>query len=253
TVKPETVNHYELGLKNQFLDRRATVNVAAFWTDIFDYQATVTNSQLSVLRGYLANAGHVRTRGVEIDSAFRPTSRLNVYANAAYTDAKYQRFTDAPCPPELSGGTALPIVNGQIVGTPAAAGTPGNSLPFCNISGQRIPGVSKWAFSYGAEYGVPTNIGGNEGNVYIGYDGSYRSNFSSNPSESIYTRVDGYSISNVRVGYREGSRLNLFGWVRNVFDQDYFELLATQSGNTGLVVGQPGDARTYGVTFSASF
>uniref|UniRef100_UPI0025FFA994 TonB-dependent receptor n=1 Tax=uncultured Sphingomonas sp. TaxID=158754 RepID=UPI0025FFA994 len=253
TVKPETVNHYELGLKNQFLDRRATVNVAAFWTDIFDYQATVTNSQLSVLRGYLANAGHVRTRGVEIDSAFRPTGRLNVYANAAYTDAKYQRFTDAPCPPELSGGTALPIVNGQIVGTPAAAGTPGNSLPFCNISGQRIPGVSKWAFSYGAEYGVPTNIGGNEGNVYIGYDGSYRSNFSSNPSESIYTRVDGYSISNVRVGYRENSRLNLFGWVRNVFDQDYFELLATQSGNTGLVVGQPGDPRTYGVTFSASF
>ncbi|SEK28066.1 iron complex outermembrane recepter protein [Sphingomonas palmae] len=253
TVKPETVNHYELGLKNQFLDRRATVNVAAFWTDIFDYQATVTNSQLSVLRGYLANAGHVRTRGVEIDSAFRPTSRLNVYGNAAYTDAKYQRFTDAPCPPELSGGTALPIVNGQIIGTPAAAGTPGNSLPFCNVSGQRIPGVSKWAFSYGAEYGVPTNFGGNEGNVYLGYDGSYRSNFSSNPSESIYTRVDGYSISNVRVGYREGSRLNIFGWVRNVFDQDYFELLATQSGNTGLVVGQPGDPRTYGVTFSASF
>ncbi|WP_019514994.1 TonB-dependent receptor [Sphingomonas sp. Mn802worker] len=253
TVKPETVNHYELGFKNQFLDRRATVNIAAFWTDIFDYQATVTNSQLSVLRGYLANAGHVRTRGVEIDSAFRPTSRLNVYANAAYTDAKYQRFTDAPCPPELSGGTALPIVNGQVVGTPAAAGTPGNSLPFCNISGQRIPGVSKWAFSYGAEYGVPTNFGGADGNFYLGYDGSYRSNFSSNPSESIYTQVNGYSISNVRVGYREGSRLNVFGWVRNVFDQDYFELLATQSGNTGLVVGQPGDPRTYGLTFSASF
>ncbi|WP_375270413.1 TonB-dependent receptor [Sphingomonas sp.] len=253
TVRPETVNHYELGLKNQFLDRRATVNLAAFWTDIFDYQATVTNSQLSVLRGYLANAGLVRTRGVEIDSAFRPTSRLNVYANAAFTDAKYARFTDAPCPPELSGGTALPVVNGQIVGTPGAPGTPGNSLPFCDVSGQRIPGVSKWAFSYGAEYGIPTSFGGAAGNLYLGYDGSYRSNFSSNPSESIYTRVDGYSISNVRVGYREGGRVNLFGWVRNVFDQDYFELLATQSGNTGLVVGQPGDPRTYGVTFSASF
>ena len=253
TVKPETVNHYELGLKNQFLDRRATVNLAAFWTDIFDYQATVTNSQLSVLRGYLANAGHVRTRGVEIDSSFRPTSRLNVYANAAYTDAEYRRFTDAPCPPELSGGTALPIMNGQIVGTSAAAGTSGNSPPFCNISGQRIPGVSKWAFSYGAEYGIPTNFGDKGGNFYIGYDGSYRSDFSSNPSESIYTRVDGYSISNVRLGYREGGGFNVFGWVRNAFDQDYFELLATQSGNTGLVVGQPGDPRTYGLTVSASF
>ena len=31
-------------------------------------------------------------------------------------------------------------------------------------------------------------------------------------------------------------------------DTHYFELLATQSGSTGLVVGQPGDPRTYGLT-----
>lgn len=233
TVKPEKVNHYELGLKTQFLDRRATVNLAAFWTDISDYQATVTNGQLGVLRGYLANAGKVRTRGVELDSAFRPTTRLNVYANAAYTDAKYVDFTDAPCPPELSGGTSSPAN--------------------CDISGQRLPGISKWAFSYGAEYAVPVTLGGEGGNVYLGYDGSYRSDFSSNPSESIYTNIDGYSISNVRLGYRSDRGLNAFLWLRNAFDQDYYELLATQSGNTGLVVGQPGDPRTYGVTVSASF
>ena len=64
TVKPEKVNHYELGLKTQFADRRATVNLAAFWTEIGDYQATVTNGQLGVLRGYLANAEKVRVRGV---------------------------------------------------------------------------------------------------------------------------------------------------------------------------------------------
>jgi iron complex outermembrane receptor protein len=29
--------------------------------------------------------------------------------------------------------------------------------------------------------------------------------------------------------------------------------LATQSGNTGLIVGPPRDPRTYGVTVSASF
>lgn len=101
TVKPERVNHFELGLKTQFLDRRATVNFSAFWTDIEDYQATVTNGQLGVLRGYLANVGEVRTRGIEIDSAFRPTSRISLYANGAYTDARYVRFTDAPCPPEF--------------------------------------------------------------------------------------------------------------------------------------------------------
>jgi iron complex outermembrane recepter protein len=41
--------------------------------------------------------------------------------------------------------------------------------------------------------------------------------------------------------------------VRNVFDKQYFELLSTQSGSTGLIVGQPGDPRTYGVTLSTRF
>lgn len=253
TVRPEKVNHFELGLKTQFADRRATVNIAGFWTEIGDYQATVNNLQVNVLRGYLANAGRVRTRGVEIDSAFRPTQRFNLYANGAFTDARYTRFTNAPCPPELSGGTALPVVNGQIVGTPAAAGTPGNSLPYCNISGQWLPGVSRWAFSYGAEYDLPATVAGTEGQFYLGYDGSYRSKFSSNPSRSAYTDINGYSLSNVRAGFKAPGSWNAFVWVRNLFDHDYYELLATQSGSTGLVVGQPGDPRTYGFTISKSF
>ena len=50
-VRPEKVNHYELGLKSQLLGRRATINVAAFWTEIDEYQVTVTDSQVGVLRG----------------------------------------------------------------------------------------------------------------------------------------------------------------------------------------------------------
>lgn len=249
TIKPETVNHYELGLKTQFLDRRVTINLAGFWTEINDYQATVTNGQLGVLRGYLANAGKVRTRGFEFDSAFRPTSRFNVYANGAYTDAKYVRFVDAPCPPELSGGTTAAA--GQ---TPSPAGTPGGISPAnCDISGQRLPGISKWAFSYGAEYDLPARIGDLEGQLYLGYDGSYRSTFSSNPSASAYTNIKGYALSNFRLGFRGEDRLNVFAWVRNAFAKDYYELLALQSGSTGLVVGQPGDPRTYGLTVSRSF
>ncbi|WP_242417591.1 TonB-dependent receptor [Sphingomonas panni] len=248
-VKPERVNHYEVGVKTQWLDRRITANLAAFWTNISDYQATVTNGQLGVLRGYLANAEAVRTRGIELDTAFRPTERLNLYANAAYTDAKYVRFTDAPCPPELAGGTAAAA--GQ---SPSAPGTPGGISPTaCDVSGQRLPGISKWAFSYGAEYSLPAKLGTTDGNAYLGFDGSYRSRFSSNPSPSAYTYIDGYSITNFRLGYRADKGWNAFLWLRNAFDENYYELLATQSGNTGLIVGQLGDPRTYGVTVSASF
>ena len=67
TVRPEKVDHFEIGLKTQFLDRRATLNVSGFWTEIKDFQANVTNGQLGVLRGYLANAQKARVRGFEAD------------------------------------------------------------------------------------------------------------------------------------------------------------------------------------------
>lgn len=243
TVKPEKVNHFELGLKTQFLNRRVTVNLAAFWDDVHDYQATVNNGQTTVIRGYLANAGLVRVRGLEFDSSFRPSSRVSLYVNGALIDAKYIRFRNAPCPPELSGGN--PALNGA---TPAPAGTPGLSPLTCDISGQILPGISKYAVSWGGEVNQP--VAG--GQVYFGYDGSYRSRFSSNPSRSAYTDIDGYSLSNVRAGFRK-DQWNLYGWVRNVFNQNYFELLSTQSGSTGLIVGQPGDPRTYGATLRISY
>lgn len=244
-VKPESVGHYEAGIKTQFLDRKATLNFAAFRTDISDYQALVTNGQLGVLRGYLANAEKVRTQGVEVDFSLRPSDRFNAYLNGTYVDAKYNRFADAPCPPELSGGGT---------GTPVAApGVPGNSPANCDISGQRIPGVSKWSFSYGGEINTPTSIFGRDGQIYLGIDGNFRTGFSSNPTPSQYTNIDGYALTNYRVGFRTDRGLNIFGYVRNLFDVDYFEQLAVPSGNTGLIVGQPGDPRTFGLTVAITF
>ena len=249
TIRPEKVDHFEVGLKSQFWDRKATLNLAAFRTDIRDYQATVNNGQFGVLRGFLANAGKVRSQGIEADFSVRPSARFTAYANAAYTDAKYVRFTDAPCPPELAGGTTATA--GQ---TPSAPGTPGGISPAnCDISGQRLPGVSKWSFSFGAEGNVPAKFLGQDGEVYLGYDGSYRSNFSSNPSPSAYTFVDGYSLSNLRAGFRSDDGLSLFVWVRNAFDENYFEQLFVGPGNTGLIAGLPGDPRTFGATAAITF
>ncbi|RIV86197.1 TonB-dependent receptor [Aurantiacibacter xanthus] len=248
-IAPEKVNHFELGIKTQFWDRRATFNLAAFRTEIKDYQATVTNGQFGVLRGYLANAGKVRTQGFEADFSIRPSERFNAYVSGAYTDATYRKFVDAPCPPELSGGSALAA--GQ---TPGAPGTPGGpSAPNCDISGQRLPGVSKWSVSFGAEGNAPARLLGEDGEVYFGYDGSYRSNFSSLASPSAYTWIDGYSLSNFRLGFRTDNGLDVFGWVRNAFDENYFEQLFVGPGNTGLIAGLPGDPRTWGGTIQMSF
>lgn len=249
TIRPETVDHFEIGLKSQFWDRRATLNVAAFRTDIRDYQATVINGEFGVLRGFLANAEKVRSQGVEVDFSVRPSERFTAYVSGAYTDARYVRFVDAPCPPELSGGTTA--APGQ---TPSAPGTPGGISPAnCDISGQRLPGVSEWAFSFGAEGNLPATFLGKPGQVYLGYDGSYRSDFSSNPSPSAFTNVNGYHLSNFRLGFRADDGLNLFAWVRNAFDANYFEQLFVGPGSTGLIAGLPGDPRTWGATASITF
>ncbi len=248
-IRPETVNHYEVGIKSQFWDRRITLNLAAFRTDIEDYQATVNNGQLGVLRGYLANADKVRSQGVEADFSLRPSERFNAYVNAAYTDAEYVRFVDAPCPPELAGGTIVGA--GQ---TPSAPGTPGGLSPAnCDISGQRLPGVSKYSLSFGAEANTPVTLFGESGEFYVGYDGSYRSSFSSNASPSIYTNIDGYSLSNFRVGFRSDAGFGIFAWARNAFDENYFEQLFVAPSNTGLIAGLPGDPATYGLSLRAEF
>ena len=247
-VKPESVNHFELGVKTQFLDSKATFNLTAFRTDIKNYQATVTNGQLGVLRGYLANAGKVRSQGLEADFKIRPSDRFSAYVNGAYTDAKYATFVDAPCPPELAGGTIVGA--GQ---TPSAPGTPGGLSPAnCDISGQSLPGVSKWAVSFGAELNTPLTLRTTDGQLYVGFDGNYRSTFSSNPSPSVYTNINGYALSNFRVGFRS-DHFDIYGWVRNVFDVQYFELLQVAPSNVGLIAGQPGDPRTLGATIKVTF
>jgi iron complex outermembrane receptor protein len=249
TIKPESVQHFEAGLKSQFWDRRATLNLAVFRTTIDDFQANVSNGQLGVLRGYLANADRVRSQGVEVDFSIRPSARFTAYVNGAYTDAKYVKFVDAPCPPELAGGTVAG--EGQ---EPGPAGVPGSLSPAnCDVSGQVLPGVSKWAFSYGAEANVPAKLFGKEGEVYFGYDGNYRSRFSSNPSASVYTWIDDYALSNFRLGFRANDGLNIYAWVRNAFDTDYYDQLNFGPSNIGLIAGVPGDPRTWGGTVRFDF
>lgn len=249
TVDPEKVNSYEAGFKSQFLDRSVTLNVAGFWTDVNDFQTTVTNNAVGVLRGYLANAERVRVRGAEADVSWNPSDRWSLYVNAAYTDGKYDRFTDAPCPPELAGGATASDAN------PASPpGTPGGFSPAnCDISGQWIAGISRWAGSWGFQYKHPATILGRDAQVYFAYDGNARSRFSSNASRSIYTDVGGYGVANFRFGFRSNGNWDVYGWVKNAFDKQYFEQLATTPGNTGLVAGQPADPRTWGVTVQAKF
>ena len=229
TVKPEDVKHFEVGVKTQPF-RNVTANVTAYNTGIQDFQTQVVNASVGVLRGYLANAEEARVRGVEFDSSARVSRNVTFYGAAAYTDARYVTFTDAPPPLEETGGPQVK-----------------------DISGSVLPGVSKWALSFGGEYAHDARIAGAAGQLFGAFDTSYRSDFSSSATASKYLMVDGYSLVNARVGFRWADNWSLTLWARNLLDKNYYELLTAAPGNSGLYVGQVGDERTLGVTMRLGF
>jgi len=229
TVKPEDVRHIEVGVKTTPF-RDVTANVTVFNTDVNDFQAQVVNASVGVLRGYLANAEKVRVRGVEFDGSLRVSSNLSFYGATAFNDGKYVSFPDAPPPLEETGGPQVK-----------------------DISGSELPGISKWAVSFGGEYARPSSVLGLTGELFGAVDASYRSSYSSSASASKYLVIEGYSLVNTRVGFRWRDGWTVSLWARNLLNKDYFELLSAAPGNSGLYVGLPGDPRTFGVTLRMNF
>lgn len=230
SIKPEDTKHFEAGLKTELLPG-LVANLTAYNTTINDFQVSVVSNQAGTLRGYLANAEEVVVQGIELDSSWRATDNLNLYANIAYTDAKYERFTQAPPALEDSGGAI-----GQV-----------------DASGTRLPGVSDWAASFGGEYVIPGEFSGRDGEWFLGADGNYRSEFSSSPTESDFLNIDGYTILNARVGFRGADGWTAFVWARNALDEEYFEMLNAGGASSGYYAGLLGDPRTYGITLRTSF
>ncbi len=230
SIKPEDTKHIEIGFKTEPLPG-VVANITAYHTQVNDYQVSVASNQSGTLRGYLANAEEVLVQGVEFDGSWRVNDNFSLYGNLAYTDAKYERFTEAPPALEDSGGA---------IGTVDASGT-------------RLPGVSLWAASFGGEYKLTGEFAKRQGEYFVGVDASYRSEFSSSPTESDYLNIDGYTLVNIRAGFRGDDGWDFYGWSRNALDEDYFEMLNAGGSSSGYYAGLLGDPRTYGVTLKGSF
>ncbi len=233
-IKPEDVRNFEFGIKSTPA-QNFTLNLTLHRTDIKNYQTNVQSPELGVNRGYIANADEVRVSGAELDANYRVNEHFSFYGAVAYTNAEYIKFTNAPLPLEETGATK-----------------DGVQVAFKDISGGRLPGISKWAGSWGGEFNTPTAFLGQAGKFFIALDGYYRSSFSSSPSPSAYLNVDGYALLNGRLGFRNTNGFSIFVWGRNLLDKDYYEQLLPAGGNAGHYAGVLGDQRTYGITLRYS-
>ena len=231
TIKPENISNIEIGLKSQIFNRRLTLNFASYATDISDYQANVVDVGPGALRGYLANVESVTVRGFEFEGSYRPNSQFFTYATLSHTKAKYESFKNGPPPLEFLTATTSAF----------------------DLSGKPLPGVSEWAGSFGARYNWPVSIGNIAALGTIGLDTSFRSDWYSDASVSEYSKIEGSTLTNIRLGLRTDKGLETAFWIKNAFDEQYLTFTSIQAGNSGAIYGQPGDLRTFGITLRKSF
>ncbi len=230
-VEPESVENAELGLKSTWLDGALVANFAVFQTEISDYQTTIVEQVPNTvnLRQYIANIPKVRSRGLEADFIWSPLDNLSLTASAAYTEAKYVDYTNAPQAPE----------NLNITGPQ-------------DLSGKPLAGVPRFSYSLGGDYFIPVTAFGPENQLYFHADYAKRTSFYTTATNSRYSRVPGYALLNLRAGLRSSDRgWDASIWARNALDEEYFQTLGV--ANTGLVSGNIGDPRTYGVTLRTRF
>jgi iron complex outermembrane recepter protein len=145
TFKSDHLTNYELGVKTEFLDRRALVDISLFYISWKDIQVVFT-TPTSI--PYFVNGGSAVSQGVEFTSAFSPIERLRLGLNVAFTDA-----------------------------------TISNTVPGLGaVKGDRIPNVPRWSGSATADYEIPlTEVLTANLNVGYRYTGDRYSRFSSNP------------------------------------------------------------------------
>ena len=225
-IDDETNTTYEVGLKLTLLDGRATLNLAAFQTTVEDFQANIVSSlETAAIRSYPSNVPEVRVRGVEADANLLLFDGFSARLGIAYADGANTDYPNGPCPLEVQ--TAATVA--------------------CNLTGVPLSGLSKWSGTLGFDYELPMG----DGAIRLHSDTSVRSGYNSDASGSRYTEIEGYSVTNASVGYHWDTGLEVSVFARNLLDEDYITALTIQTGNSGLILGQPSDARLVGMTVRA--
>lgn len=103
-VESDTTVNYEIGFKAELLDRRASIDVAAFRIDWDDMQLVAfTDTGLT----YLDNSGGATSKGVELSMLLRPAAGMTLGLNAAWIDGRLD--DDVPPASGMVPGARMPM------------------------------------------------------------------------------------------------------------------------------------------------
>ncbi|WUR11175.1 TonB-dependent receptor [[Empedobacter] haloabium] len=178
TFAPDSLWNFEAGSKNTLLGRRLTVNANAY---LIDWDHVQVFNRLPCTYYFTQNAGKIRSKGVELESAFKLTRQASVGLNASYNHAS---ATDT-----------------------VVTGIPAQNIP----AGSRVPYAPRFSASATASYTIPVAAGDEVGLfASYAYRGEAYTNFAA--SQGSYARIPSSNTLNATVTYRtRGYEIGLFG------------------------------------------
>lgn len=218
----EEAKSIELGLKANFWDKRARLNLALFDTD-YDGMQLDFNSLANIIIAETINAqNRVEVSGLEVDFALLAAQGLTINAGYSYLDG------DMPLQPN-------PFANGA-------------------LKQFHIPRAPRHAGSLAIDYEFLTlSVGKLTANLGVTSTDHY------NYVLSGEKRKDGYTLINTRLTLSEMAILDERGelelslWAKNITDEEYI-IIAFPVGEPAISIGQAfGDPRTFGIDATLRF
>lgn len=211
-LRPELSKSYEIGLKAQFFDRAVTFNIDAFQVDYEDFQGQQRVGVAPIFYYTTTNAGGLRTRGIEVDTAWRVNSKFTVAGNLAYIPTKFTEFAvqcyDLFTNPATTPGKCNYVQPGMPAGTP----------PQFNAAGYPLVYSPKWTWGVTADY-----------ETFIGNDLMFNAHASWNNRSSTYGVVadpnsinPGYGLLNGQLSIGSADKnWTLAIFARNLLDKHF--------------------------------
>jgi len=247
----EHIEHFELGTKGIYFQHRLSVNASVFYTVYKDYQIQTSESVIGAVAPILAleSAGKARTQGVELNTALAPTDLLRVNLNAAYVDAVFVDYPNAPC-----WGNGV-IQTGALGCASDLAVDPTGATKIQNVSGKTMPDSPKFKATLSAEQRIPLGGSGYEAVAWGSY--AYRTSTQFQPDQNPETIQGAFGLLDLSLGVRQtGGKFSITAFCNNVANHFYaadIEDFWSGPWGSNAVVRQPArDAnRYYGLRITA--
>ena len=213
---PETVDSYEVGLKNTLFDRKVLLNVTGFYQRYEDFQLNAFNG----LVFSVASVPKVISKGVDLDFIwFTPLEGLTLNGGVTYAETYYPESN-----PIFLGG---------------------------NLPGARLSLAPLWSGSLGVtyEHDLSDDLIGR-----VAVNAKSVSSFNTGSDLDPVKNQPGFTLVNARVGLTSADkRWAVEAFAQNIFDDVYYQVgfnAVLQSGSYDAFLGQP---RTYGVALRFTY